>query len=53
MYHFIDNWDGNKREFPTLAKAIKAAKEITGVSVAIYKGRELVKIAKASGHCPA
>ena len=52
MYHFTDNWDGRLKTFPTLRKAIADAKNQTWFSVTIFKGRDIVKIVNASGHCP-
>ena len=53
-YWFRDNWYGSIETFNSLRDAKKAAKEQTGISVAIKNEKgKVICFSPASGHTPA
>lgn len=53
-FWYRDNWSGLKKEFKTYRSALTAAKNETGMSIAIYAvDGNLFKMVNASGFSPA
>ena len=51
-YWYLDNWNGNKREFQTFRDAKKEASSETGVAITIFCNSEIYRIVQATGHTP-